>query len=45
MKRIPRRIFQEEFNREAIKLVNVQGLSSAEASKKRRSQKLRLALR
>ena len=34
MKRIPRRIFQEEFKREAIKLVNVQGLSIAEASKK-----------
>ena len=34
MKRIPRRIFQEEFKCEAIKLVNVQGLSIAEASKK-----------
>ena len=34
MKRIPRRIFQEEFKREAIKLVNVQGLSIAGASKK-----------
>ena len=34
MKRIPCRIFQEEFKREAIKLVNVQGLSIAEASKK-----------
>ena len=34
MKRIPRRIFQEEFKREAIKLVNVQGLSVAEASRK-----------
>ena len=34
MKRIPRSIFQEEFKREAIKLVNVQGLSIAEASKK-----------
>ena len=34
MKRIPRRIFQEEFKREAIKQVNVQGLSIAEASKK-----------
>ena len=34
MKRIPRRIFQEEFKREAIKLVNDQGLTIAEASKK-----------
>ena len=40
MKRIPRRIFvaglgpQEEFKREAIKLVNEQGLTIAEASKK-----------
>ena len=34
MKRIPRRIFQEEFKREAIKLVNEQGLSIAEACKK-----------
>ncbi len=29
MKRIPRRIFQEEFKREAIRLVNEQGLSEA----------------
>ena len=34
LKRIPRRIFQEEFKREAIKLVNEQGLSIAEACKK-----------
>ena len=34
MKRIPRRIFQEEFKHEAIKLVNEQGLSIAEACKK-----------
>jgi transposase-like protein len=34
MNRIPRRVFQEEVKREAIKLVNVQGLSIAEASKK-----------
>ena len=40
MKRIPRRIFvaglgpQEEFKREAIKRVNEQGLSIAEACKK-----------
>ncbi len=34
MKRIPRRIFREEFKREAIKLVNEQGLTIAEASKK-----------
>ena len=34
MKRIPRRIFQEEFKREAIKLVNEQGLSISEACKK-----------
>ena len=40
MKRIPRRIFvaglgpREEFKREAIKLVNDQGLTIAEASKK-----------
>ena len=27
MKRIPRRIFREEFKREAIKLVNEQGLT------------------
>jgi hypothetical protein len=27
MKRIPRRIFQEEFKREAIRLVNEQGLT------------------
>ena len=31
MKRIPRRIFREEFKREAIKLVNDQGLTIAEA--------------
>jgi transposase-like protein len=31
MKRIPRRIFREEFKREAIKLVNEQGLSIAAA--------------
>ena len=29
MKRIPRRIFREEFKREAIKLVNEQGLTIA----------------
>ena len=40
MKRIPRRIFREEFKREAIKLVNVQGLSIAEASKKRYCQQI-----
>ena len=40
MKRIPRRIFvaglgpQEEFKREAIRLVNEQGLTIAEASRK-----------
>ena len=34
MKRIPRRIFREEFKREAIKLVNEQGLTIAEASTK-----------
>ncbi len=40
MKRIPRRIFvaglgpQEEFTREAIKLVNEQGLTIAEACDK-----------
>jgi transposase len=34
MKRIPRRIFTEEFKREAIKLITVQGLTQAEASKK-----------
>ena len=34
MRRIPRRIFQEEFKREAIKLVNEQGLTIAEASRK-----------
>ena len=34
MKRIPRRIFQEEFKREAIKRVNEQGLTIAEACKK-----------
>ena len=34
MKRIPRRIFQEEFKREAIKLVNEQGLTIAEACNK-----------
>ena len=34
MKRIPRRIFQEEFKREAIKLVNEQGLTISEACKK-----------
>jgi hypothetical protein len=40
MKRIPRRIFvagpgpQEEFKREAIKLVNEQGLTNSEACKK-----------
>ena len=34
MKRIPRRIFREEFKREAIKLVNEQGLTIAEASRK-----------
>ena len=34
MKRIPRRIFQEEFKREAIKLRNDQGLIIAEACKK-----------
>ena len=34
MKRIPRRIFTEEFKREAIKLVNEQGLAIAEARRK-----------
>ena len=34
MKRIPRRIFQGEFKREAIRLVNEQGLTIAEASRK-----------
>ena len=34
MKRIPRRIFTEEFKREAIKLVTEQGLTMAEAGKK-----------
>ena len=34
MKRIPRRIFTEEFKREAIKLVLEQGLTLAEASRK-----------
>ena len=34
MKRIPRRIFQEEFKREAIRLVNEKGLSIGEACKK-----------
>ena len=34
MKRSPRRIFQEEFKREAIRLVNEQGLTISEACKK-----------
>ena len=34
MKRIPRRIFTEEFKREAIKLVTEQGLTLAEAAQK-----------
>ena len=34
MKRIPWRIFTEEFKRETIKLVNEQGLAIAEASRK-----------
>ena len=34
MKRIPGRIFHEEFKREAIKRVNDQGLTIAEAYKK-----------
>ena len=34
MKRIPRRIFQEEFKREAIRLVDEQGLTISEACKK-----------
>ena len=34
MKRIPRRIFTEEFKREAIKLITDQGLTRAEAGKK-----------
>ena len=34
MERIPRRIFTEEFKREAIKLVTEQGLTMAEAGKK-----------
>ena len=34
MKRIPRRIFTEEFKREATKLVTEQGLTMAEAGKK-----------
>ena len=35
MKRIPRRIFTEEFKLEAIKLMIEQGLTMAEASRKR----------
>ena len=34
MKRIPRRIFTEEFKLEAIKLITQQGLTFAEASRK-----------
>jgi len=34
MKRIPRRIFTEEFKREAINLIAEQGLTLAEASRK-----------
>jgi transposase len=34
MKHIPRRIFTEEFKREAINLVTAQGLTMAEASRK-----------
>ena len=34
MKRIPRRIFTEEFKREAIELVTEQGLTMAEAGRK-----------
>ena len=34
MKRIPRRIFTEEFKREVIKLVLEQGLTLAAASRK-----------
>ena len=34
MKRIPRRIFTEDFKREAIKLVLEQGLTLTEASRK-----------
>ena len=34
MKRIPRRIFTEEFKREAVKLITDQGLTQAEASNK-----------
>jgi transposase len=34
MKRIPRRIFTEEFKREAVKLVTEQGLTMAEAGRK-----------
>ena len=34
MKRIPRRIFTEEFKLEAIKLITQQGLTIAEASRK-----------
>ena len=34
MQRIPRRIFTEEFKQEAIKLVTVQGLTTAEAGRK-----------
>ena len=34
MNRIPRRIYTEEFKREAVRLVSEQGLTWAEASKK-----------
>ena len=34
MKRIPRRVFTEEFKHEAIKRVNDQGLTLAEAGRK-----------
>ena len=33
MKRIPRRLFTEEFKREAIKLVTTQNLNAAQASR------------
>lgn len=34
MKRIPRRIFTEEFKKEAVRLVQSEGLTMAEAARK-----------
>ena len=34
MKRIPRRIFTEEFKKEAVRLVQSEGLTMAEVAKK-----------